>query len=229
MTLATGVWGTLGGGIWRLWVWLCLRVTGCVSGARADVRFIRRRRSFHPSQVRKHPTRSTPALETTSIARRSGRNVGARFTLNRAAMEGSERGTEDSSVGMAHPPATAAADAFSDSLLSLCTPIIARTDDGIQQAINSQAVLSQQIDRVSAELQSFLTASQIPSFSPYAQRLAEVRRRVTAANGTLAQVQARLGRIERLADQLQADAVEPLPSAVEVGSPRQQHDSRAES
>ena len=82
--------------------------------------------------------------------------------------------------------------------------MVAKVDDGVQQALNSQAVLAQQIDRVAAELQVFLTASQIPSFSPHAQRLADVRKRVTAANGALTQVQARLQRIEALAARVDA-------------------------
>ena len=93
---------------------------------------------------------------------------------------------------------------YADSLSGMLRPMVAKVDDGVQQALNSQAVLAQQIDRVAAELQGFLTASQIPSFSPHAQRLADVRKRVTAANGTLTQVQARLQRIEALAARVDA-------------------------
>ena len=60
---------------------------------------------------------------------------------------------------------------YADSLSSMLRPMVAKVDDSVQQALNSQAVLAQQIDRVAAELQGFLTASQIPSFSPHAQRL----------------------------------------------------------
>ena len=99
--------------------------------------------------------------------------------------------------------ASATEGALADGLVSLLTPMVAKCDDGVQQALNSQAILSQQLDRVASELQTFLAASQIPSFSPQAQRLADVRRRVVAANATLMQVQARLSRIDELADRLQ--------------------------
>ena len=85
--------------------------------------------------------------------------------------------------------------------------MVQRVDAGIQGALDSQAQLGQQIDRVASQLQTFLNASQLPSFAPYAQRLAEVRRRAAAANGTLAQVQARLTRIEAMADQLDDDSL----------------------
>ena len=84
------------------------------------------------------------------------------------------------------------ATALSDGLLTMLTPMVDKVDNGIQQAAESQVALSRQIDRVAAELQAFLGASAIPSFSPYAQRLAEVRRRTAAASSTLQQVQARL-------------------------------------
>ena len=97
------------------------------------------------------------------------------------------------------------ATALSDGLLTMLTPMVDKVDNGIQQAAESQVALSQQIDRVAAELQAFLGASAIPSFSPYAQRLAEVRRRTAAASSTLQQVQARLSRLEAVADRLQAE------------------------
>ena len=78
------------------------------------------------------------------------------------------------------------ATALSDGLLTMLTPMVDKVDNGIQQAAESQVALSRQIDRVAAELQAFLGASAIPSFSPYAQRLAEVRRRTAAASSTRA-------------------------------------------
>ena len=62
------------------------------------------------------------------------------------------------------PPADAAvpvATALSDGLLTLLTPMVEKCDTGIQQALDSQALLSQQIDRVAAELQTFLCAGQV--------------------------------------------------------------------
>ena len=104
---------------------------------------------------------------------------------------------EESSV----PVATA----LSDGLLTLLHPMVDKCDTGIQQALESQALLSQQIDRVAAELQAFLSVSQLPSFAPHAHRLAEVRKRTAAASGTLQQVQARLTRVEAMAERLQAE------------------------
>ena len=97
------------------------------------------------------------------------------------------------------------ADALSDGLLSLMTPIVSRCDDGIQRTLQSQAVLSQEIDRVASELQTFLSTSTLPSFAPHAQRLVDIRRRVANANSTMATVQARLTRVEELADRLERE------------------------
>lgn len=115
----------------------------------------------------------------------------------------SESQAETGDAKGARPAPTDAA-AFSDGLLSLLTPMVEKCDDSIQQTIDSQVALSQQIDRVASELQSFLSVSQLPSLAPHAHRLSEVRRRVTTANATLSQVQARLTRIEGMADRLQA-------------------------
>ena len=42
----------------------------------------------------------------------------------------------------------ATADAFADGLMGLLTPLVHKCDEGVQQALDSQAALSQQIDRV---------------------------------------------------------------------------------
>ena len=97
------------------------------------------------------------------------------------------------------------ANALSEGLLTVLSPMVDRVDGGIQAALDSQTVLSQQIDRVASELQSFLSASALPAFEPYAERLSDVRRRASAASSKLAQVQARLARIEQLADRLEAE------------------------
>mmetsp|Transcript_6631 Transcript_6631/g.13287 ORF Transcript_6631/g.13287 Transcript_6631/m.13287 type:complete len:148 (+) Transcript_6631:62-505(+) len=118
-------------------------------------------------------------------------------------------GSSSSSSGVGPPACDAAveseaADAFADGLMGLLTPLVSKCDEGVQQALDSQAALSQQIDRVAAELQTFLGSSQIPSFAPHAQKLQSVRRRIAVTNGTLQQVQARLTRLDRLAERLQA-------------------------
>ena len=97
--------------------------------------------------------------------------------------------------------------AFKDGLLGVLTPMVAQCDEGVQSALDSQTALSQQLDRVARELQAFLGSSQIPSLSPYAQKLADVRQRLTVANATLLQVQARLAKIEAVAEKLQRAGV----------------------
>lgn len=115
----------------------------------------------------------------------------------------------DPSASSATPPPTAipVADALADGMLSLLTPMVTKCDNHIQQTLDSQAALSQQLDRVAAELQAFLTASQLPSFAPHAQRLGDIRRRIAASVSMMAQVQARLGRIEAMADHLESQGM----------------------
>ena len=115
---------------------------------------------------------------------------------------------EDEADGPCLGTSAVGAAQYTDSLTGVLSPMVAKCDDGIQQAVNSQAVLAQQIDRVASELQRFLSASHIPSFSPHAQRLQDIRKRVTSANGTLSHVQARLARIERQAAQMQREVGE---------------------
>lgn len=99
-------------------------------------------------------------------------------------------------------PSGAAPEApIADGLIAALSPI-ATCDDGMRSALESQAALAQQLERATVELQSFLAMSQLPDFSPHAARLADVRRRVAVTSGTLGQVQARLQRLEELADQL---------------------------
>ncbi|KAL1521063.1 hypothetical protein AB1Y20_022618 [Prymnesium parvum] len=96
---------------------------------------------------------------------------------------------------------------YGASLTSMLQPMVAKCDDSVQSVLSSQTALADQIDRVAAELQGFLKSSQIPSFSPHAQRLADVRKRVSVANATLSQVQARLKRIEAIAEQVASKEV----------------------
>jgi hypothetical protein len=103
------------------------------------------------------------------------------------------------------PVAVPVASALSESILSLVKPMVEKTDSSIQAAIDSQAQLSQQIDRVASELQTFLSVSQLPSFDAHVKRLSEVRRRTANVSGTLERVQARLTRIEALSSRLQAE------------------------
>jgi hypothetical protein len=101
--------------------------------------------------------------------------------------------------------AVPAADAISEGLLSLLAPMVGKCDSSIQRTLQSQAVLSQEIDRVALELQAFLAVSALPSFSQHAQRLADIRRRVAHANSTMVAVQARLTRVEELAGRLERE------------------------
>ena len=125
----------------------------------------------------------------------------ARMTSQEGGSSGAAGAESDSSPAEVVPMSTALA----DGLLSMLGPMVETCDASIQAAVDSQAKVSQQIDRVAAELQGFLGASALPSFAPYAQRLSEVRRRANAAGSTLAAVQQRLARIEAMADRLSAE------------------------
>ena len=121
---------------------------------------------------------------------------------------------ESEDVGASSP-----SQAMSEGILSMVTPMVHKCDDAIQGALDSQAELSQQIDRVAAELQTFLSASQLPSFTPHVERLAEVRRRAGTANIMLTAIQARLSRIEAMADQLGAEHNLTLLASIHPGVP----------
>jgi len=157
--------------------------------------------------------------------------------------------SSSASTAVTDAPATAAAqsseaeatDAFTDGLMGLLSPLVHKCDEGVQQALDSQAALSEQIDRVrthsphmlqplsllqthprqnarssrqvAAELQKFLGSSQLPSFAPQAQKLQNVRRRVATCNATLQQVKARLARLDQLAERLQAQEQVALDQA----------------
>ena len=110
-----------------------------------------------------------------------------------------------SSSAAAEMPAAGVATALSEGVLSVLSPMVAKCDSSIKHTIESQVELSRQIDRAASELQNFLGASNLPSFAPHAERLADIRRRVAAADSTMVQVQARLGRIEDMANRLEQD------------------------
>ena len=59
----------------------------------------------------------------------------------------SSSGAEPRSIG-AQAIEGEAADAFSEGLMGLLTPLVHKCDEGVQAALDSQAALSQQIDRV---------------------------------------------------------------------------------
>ena len=64
--------------------------------------------------------------------------------------------SSSASTAVTDAPATAAAqsseaeatDAFTDGLMGLLSPLVHKCDEGVQQALDSQAALSEQIDRV---------------------------------------------------------------------------------
>ena len=84
----------------------------------------------------------------------------------------------------------------------------------MQSALDSHDPLSQQRDRVARDqLRSPSSARRRSrSLSPYAQKLADVRQRLTVANATLLQVQARLAKIEAVAEKLQRAGYRRLDS-----------------
>ena len=125
--------------------------------------------------------------------------INSHISVNSRIIRMSRGGPETAADGVCTPSPS---QALSEGILSMVTPMVDKCDDAIQKALDSQADLSQQIDRVAGELQTFLSASQLPSFAPHVERLALVRRRAAAANNALATIQARLSRIEAMADQL---------------------------
>lgn len=106
-------------------------------------------------------------------------------------------GETDHEVGA--PSSEPSGSPYGEGLISLMRPMLAKCDQSVQETLHSQTILAHEVDRVASELHGFLSSSQIPSFSPHAQRLADVRKRVATANATLTQVQSRLKRIEALA------------------------------
>ena len=67
--------------------------------------------------------------------------------LQLAAASSSSSGVEPQVIG-ARAIEGEAADAFSEGLMGLLTPLVHKCDEGVQAALDSQAALSQQIDRV---------------------------------------------------------------------------------
>ena len=122
--------------------------------------------------------------------------------------------TVDEGQARGHVPTV---DALTCSLVSLVDPIVCSCEQSIQKVIHSQAVLSQEVDRVASELQTFMNASALPSFAPHVQRLAEIRRRVIAAHSTLHKVQARLLRLEEYAETVEHHH---MPTTASKRSPR---------
>lgn len=66
-----------------------------------------------------------------------------------AAADSSTTGGEEAPGSDPAAVQAATADAFADGLMGLLTPLVHKCDEGVQQALDSQAALSQQIDRVS--------------------------------------------------------------------------------
>ena len=71
----------------------------------------------------------------------------AAASLQPAAASSSSSG-EEPPIGGARAIEGEAADAFSEGLMGLLTPLVRKCDEGVQAALDSQAALSQQIDRV---------------------------------------------------------------------------------
>ena len=165
---------------------------------------LRQRQARHRAAVERQPKQ----VGVFSSSRQGFCSTGGTHARTRAHQEQRATPGEYIHIYMAEPDSMESvpvANALSEGLNAMLQPMVDKTDNSIQAAIDSQAVLSQQIDRVASELQAFLSAVALPSFAPYADRLSDVRRRVNVASNTLTQVQARLARVEQLADRLQAE------------------------
>lgn len=71
--------------------------------------------------------------------------------------------------------------------------------ESVDGVIESQLLLSSRVERVSAELQTFMASCDLPPLDQYTQQLSHARRRLGATNAMLVQIQERLVRMERLA------------------------------
>ncbi|RIA93926.1 Snapin/Pallidin-domain-containing protein [Glomus cerebriforme] len=88
---------------------------------------------------------------------------------------------------------------FSKGLMTLLTPVIEEMDSRIVAVKASQKELNKEIERLLAELQLFVEATESPPIQPSIQKLVTARKKLTTTNQTLKTVH---DRIERMYAQL---------------------------
>ncbi|CAG8476410.1 4106_t:CDS:2 [Funneliformis caledonium] len=92
---------------------------------------------------------------------------------------------------------------FSKGLMTLLTPVIEEMDSRIVAVKASQTELNKEIERLYAELQLFVEATESPPIQPSIQKLITARKKLTTTNQTLKTVH---DRIERMHAQLGKEA-----------------------
>ncbi|CAG8643359.1 19799_t:CDS:2, partial [Cetraspora pellucida] len=90
-------------------------------------------------------------------------------------------------------------DKFSKGLMALLTPVIEEMDSRIVAVKSSQLELSKEIERLLAELQLFVDATEQPSIQPSIQKLISATKKLVTTNVTLKTVH---DRVEKMHAQL---------------------------
>eukprot|EP01120_Amphizonella_sp_Union-15-10_P012834 TRINITY_DN5800_c0_g1_i1.p1 TRINITY_DN5800_c0_g1~~TRINITY_DN5800_c0_g1_i1.p1 ORF type:complete len:114 (-),score=18.60 TRINITY_DN5800_c0_g1_i1:44-385(-) len=91
-------------------------------------------------------------------------------------------------------------DVFALGLMRLLQPVVNECDTRIKGVFKSQADLSQQIDKLSDELEKFMDLSKTPALAPYVQKLINARNRLTKINLMLGTIMERLTNIQTLVE-----------------------------
>ncbi|CAG8537568.1 10002_t:CDS:2 [Cetraspora pellucida] len=90
-------------------------------------------------------------------------------------------------------------DKFSKGLMALLTPVIEEMDSRIVAVKSSQLELHKEIERLLAELQLFVDATEQPSIQPSIQKLISATKKLVTTNVTLKTVH---DRVEKMYAQL---------------------------
>ncbi|CAG8751268.1 1979_t:CDS:2 [Dentiscutata erythropus] len=90
-------------------------------------------------------------------------------------------------------------DKFSKGLMTLLTPVIEEMDSRIVAVKASQLELNKEIERLLAELQLFVDATEQPSIQPSIQKLISATKKLATTNVTLKTVH---DRVEKMYAQL---------------------------
>ncbi|CAG8468955.1 36361_t:CDS:2 [Racocetra persica] len=83
-------------------------------------------------------------------------------------------------------------DKFSKGLMALLTPVIEEMDSRIVAVKSSQLELNKEIERLLAELQLFVDATEQPSIQPSIQKLISATKKLATTNVTLKTVHYRV-------------------------------------
>ncbi|KAF7723235.1 hypothetical protein EC973_002173 [Apophysomyces ossiformis] len=85
---------------------------------------------------------------------------------------------------------------LSNGISSLLGSVVTDMDNAIVQTQHSQDELGKEIERLLAELELFTDIAEPPRLQPALEKLADARKRLTAANKSMQQTYARVKRIQ---------------------------------